>query len=77
MSQISVEIIIGKILLDADFRSALLAYPDQTLSEFNLTMDEKAELKCLDYETLESLAHTLEVRMAQIRKTYQEESFNH
>lgn len=67
MSQESVELITGKIVLSAGFRASLLAAPDQTLSAFDLTEREKAGLKCLDSETMEALAQTLAVRLSQIR----------
>ena len=67
MSQKSVETITGKILLDAGFREALLADPDQALSGFDLTESEIAGLKRLDSETMDLLAHTLEVRVTHIK----------
>ena len=67
LSQESVEWITGKIVLDARFREALLAAPDQTLSGFELTEREKAGLRCLDSETMEALAQTLAIRLSKIR----------
>ncbi len=67
MSKEAVEAVIGKILLDAEFRLALMADPDQTLAGFDLTKGEKARLKNMDSETLESLAKTLEVRIRKKR----------
>jgi hypothetical protein len=66
LSRESVELITGKIVLNASFREALLADPDHTLSPYELTESERASLKCLDSETMEVLAHTLEVRVATI-----------
>ena len=77
LSQISLETIIGKILLDADFRDSLLATPDDALAHFNLTQREKDELKCLDCETMEFLANTLAIRLSQIRKISQGNSLNY
>jgi hypothetical protein len=71
LSQGSIEAIIGKLLLDAGFRESLLAAPDQALAGFELTDVEKITLKCLDSETLEALAHTLAVRLEQIRRARQ------
>ena len=68
MSQKTVEWIIGKIVLDAGFREALLADPDQVLAGFDLTESEKASIKRLDSETMELLAHTLAVRVSRIRQ---------
>ena len=77
LSQIDVESIIGKILLDADFRSFLLASPDDALAQFTLTQREKDEIKCLDCETMEFLAQTFEVRMTQIRKISRDNSLTY
>jgi hypothetical protein len=76
LSQESFEAIIGKLLLDASFREALLAAPDQTLASFDLTEEEKTNLKRLDSETLEILAHTLAARLEQIRRASRDASFD-
>lgn len=60
MSKEAVESVLGKALLEAEFRAALLANPDDALEGFDLTKVEKAALKRLDDETLESLAHSLD-----------------
>jgi hypothetical protein len=70
LSQGSVEAVIGKLMLDDGFRESLLAAPDQALAGFELTEIEKTTLKCLDSETLEALAHTLAVRLEQIRRAF-------
>jgi hypothetical protein len=62
MSQASIEHIIGKALLDADFRDMLLANPEQALSGFDLTEAEKTYLKRADAETLDELAALLAVK---------------
>lgn len=62
MSQSSVERILGKALLDSDFRNALLENPEQALSGFSLTSNEKNYLKRMDSETLDQLAKILEER---------------
>jgi hypothetical protein len=67
MSKEAVESVLGKALLDTEFRYLLLANPDQALAGFNLTITEKARLKKIDCETLEVLAHTLETRVKPIR----------
>lgn len=59
MSQDSIEHVIGKALLDADFRDMLLANPEQALSAFALTESEKKYLKRVDAETLDELAALL------------------
>lgn len=60
MAKEALELVIGKALLEASFRAALLADPDQALAGFELTKAEKAALKHLDGETLDALAASLE-----------------
>ncbi len=59
MSKQTVERLVGKIVLDASFREALLAAPDPTLAGFELLESEKTWLKHIDHETMEALAYTL------------------
>ena len=59
MSQESVELAIGKAILNAEFRDLLFAKPQEALSGFNLTADEKRGLLRLDFETLEFIANIL------------------
>lgn len=59
MSKQAVDYITGMIVLDVSFREALMADPDQALSGFDLSEREKAWLKRIDYETMETLAQTL------------------
>lgn len=63
MSKQAVEAVIGKIALDAAFREALLANPDQALAGFDLTETDKANLKAIDAETMDALANTLSRRV--------------
>ena len=59
MSKQAIEQIIGKIVLDVEFREALLADPNETLAQFDLTHSEQNRLKSLDSETMEHLAKIL------------------
>ncbi len=59
MTQESVELAIGKALLDEDFRSLLFAKPEQALSGFDLKPAEKSRILRVDSETLEFLAQIL------------------
>lgn len=59
LSEQAVEWVTGKIVLDANFREALIADPDQALSGFDLNESEKAWLKRVDFETMEALAQAL------------------
>ncbi len=61
MSKEIMEYVIGKAVLEAEFREALLAKPDQTLAAFDLSEAEKSSLKRMDSETLEALARALSV----------------
>jgi hypothetical protein len=64
MSRKAVEAIIGKAVLDMEFREALFADPDNTLEGYDLTEEEVAGLKVIDSETMESLAGTLDERIS-------------
>ena len=66
MSKQAVEWIIGKIVLDASFRDALIAAPEQTTSCFDLLESEAAWLKHIDLETMDTLAQTLALRLGKI-----------
>lgn len=62
MSQASIERILGKAMLDAEFRDAFLANPEKTLAAFRLTVREKNYLRRMDAETLDQLATLLSTR---------------
>jgi len=62
MSKEAVELVLGKVLFEADFRQALFADPERALAGFALTAAEKDWLKRIDSETLESLASSFEAR---------------
>jgi hypothetical protein len=68
VSQKSVEAVIGKVLLDEEFRKSLLGNPDNALAEFELTASEIAGIKSIDGETLDALAATLDARVARLRQ---------
>jgi len=59
MSKQTLECVIGKIVLDASFREALLAAPDPILAGYDLLESEKTWLKTIDLETMEALSLTL------------------
>ena len=64
MSKENVEAIIGKAIMDAAFRQALLADPEKALAGYDLTVDEKAALRTLDSETLTSMGNSLDARIS-------------
>ena len=59
MSKSVLEAVIGKALVEAEFRAALLADPEQALAGYELSDREKASLKSMDSETLELAARRL------------------
>jgi predicted secreted hydrolase len=59
MSKAVMESVIGKAILETEFREALLANPERALDGFALTLAEKNSLKRMDSETMEALARAL------------------
>ncbi len=66
MSKKAVEAIIGKAVLDAGFREALLANPAEALAGYELTEQEMAGLKELDAESLNAMAGSLDERVSKL-----------
>ncbi len=66
MSQAAVEQVIGKLLIDADFRKALSANAGQTLSAFDLTAEERETLAQIDTASVEAAAGELDPRISQM-----------
>jgi hypothetical protein len=64
MSKEALEAVIGKAVLDSEFREALFADPDQALEGYELTEEEVAALKTIDAETMESFAGSLDERIS-------------
>ena len=64
MSKQAVESILGRAILDSEFRAALFADPGEALAGYELTEMEVAALKAIDVETLESFAGTLDERIS-------------
>jgi hypothetical protein len=64
MSKEALEAVIGKAVLDSEFREALFADPDQALEGYELTEEEVAALKVIDAETMESFAGSLDERIS-------------
>lgn len=60
MSKEAVEAIIGKLVLDTEFREALFANPNEVLAGYDLSEAEVAALKAVDAEAMESFAGTLD-----------------
>ena len=64
MTREAVESVIGRAVLDGEFRDALFADPDEALGGYELAEEEVAGLKSLDAETMESLAGALDERIS-------------
>jgi hypothetical protein len=60
MSKNTMKAVIGRAILDTEFRNALLADSDMALAPFDLTEAERASLKKIDSETLDTFAHMME-----------------
>jgi hypothetical protein len=59
VSRQALEAIIGRAILDEEFRLALFADPETALIGFELTEDEMSALKQLDAESLDACGDTL------------------
>jgi len=68
MSKEAVEKIVGRAVLDSQFREALFADPDEVLGEYGLTQEEVAALKAIDFETMESFAARIGDQMSRSRQ---------
>jgi len=66
MSREAVEAVLGKAMLDASFRDALFADPDQALAAFELTPEEAAALKAIDAESMGAMAGALDERISKV-----------
>ena len=64
MSKEALQAVIGKAVMDSEFREALFADPDQALEGYELTEEEVAALKAIDAETMESFAGSLDERIS-------------
>jgi hypothetical protein len=64
MSKEALQAVIGKAVLDSEFREALFADPNQALEGYELTEEEVAALKAIDAETMESFAGSLDERIS-------------
>jgi len=64
MSKQALEAILGRCMLDDDYRTLLFADPDRALAGYDLSRDERASLLAVDAETLDAFAEGLGVHMA-------------
>ncbi len=63
MSQEAVHQVIGRAVVDAQFRKHLFANPTAALAQYNLTADELAALSALDQGQLDEFAGRLDERI--------------
>ena len=64
MSKKAVEAVIGKAVLDSEFREALFANPGEVLAGYELAVEEVAALKTIDAGAIESFAGALDERIS-------------
>jgi hypothetical protein len=63
MSEIEMQAVIGRCLLEVDFRELLFADPDRALVAYDLTPEERTALFGIDAEMLDACAERLGVQM--------------
>jgi len=66
MSKEAVQTIIGRAVVDVQFRESLFTDPDQVLAGFELTEEEVAALKAIDAVAVESFAGALDERISKV-----------
>jgi hypothetical protein len=66
MSKSNVEQIVGKLIIDADFRQAVKANPGQVLAAYDLTPEERETLSQIDLGTFEEAATQLDARISKM-----------
>ena len=64
MSQQAIETILGKAVMEDEFRSTLFSDADSALAGYDLTASESAALKGMDVEALENFAGGLDQRIS-------------
>ena len=64
MPRRTLEAVIGRAILDEEFRWDLFAEPEAALVEYELTEDEMAALRSADAESLDACARTIGRRLA-------------
>jgi hypothetical protein len=66
VSRQALEAVIGRAILDVEFRTALFADPDSTLVDYQLTAVELAALKSVDAESLDACGAGLAQRILKV-----------
>jgi hypothetical protein len=74
MSDTEMQAVIGRCLLEVDFRELLFADPDRALASYDLTLEERTALFGIDAEILDACAEHLRAQMS--RKTHWPEQYD-
>ena len=69
MSREAFEAVIGKVIVESEFREMLLADPDRALAGFELTGEEISVIKKIDAETLDSVSGSMDAWVSRITHT--------
>jgi hypothetical protein len=64
MSFENVEKIIGRAIMEGEYRELLFSEPDKALEEYELTVEEKSALKSIDRNKFDEVASELEDRVS-------------
>lgn len=64
MSKSTVEQLVGKLLIDAAFRSAVITDPASTLAGYDLTDEERAAFTRIDTSSFDAAARYLDPRLS-------------
>jgi hypothetical protein len=67
MSQQAVQNLIGRAVMDAEFRNLLFSDPDKAFEGYDLTEEEKNVLRNLDAEEVASFAGKLDERITKVK----------
>jgi hypothetical protein len=71
MSKEAVQSIIGRAVVDVEFRESLFTDPEQVLAEYELTGEEVAALKAIDSEAMEAFVGALDERISKAMAPYE------
>jgi hypothetical protein len=62
----AVQRIVGRAVTDADFREALKTHPESVFENRDVTPDEQAALKAMDWDSIGSVGTELEQRVSRM-----------
>jgi hypothetical protein len=67
MSQQAVQNLIGRAVMDVEFRELLFSDPDKAFEGYDLTEEEKTVLRNLDADEVASFAGKLDERITKVK----------